>query len=268
MRYVLVFLLLVHGVAHLAGFVNREVSLRSPRALWLVLAACCAVVALGVALRASWWLVALEGLIVVSTVFCVIEWPLTKFGVLANILILVVAFVKPMAIRNPDLERLWADAKADAVRLRMTGEIKLGNNWFPYIGEEVLLGDGSFVWAANVSMFGMPVTGSDQWVKGEGKMAWKAFDLFALVKGEGPDVTRSAMGRGQGEMAAWLRPRPGPLSFPRWGNPDGKGYRMSEFRVKQEQEGTFQGRTIPVKIVAGWPEGDFFRAKIRDAEYK
>lgn len=86
----------------------------------------------------------------------------------------------------------------------------------------------------NVSMFGLPVCGSDRLVKDEGAMSWKVFGLFTIAAAAGPDVTRSDRGRGAAEMIAWLPlARTGPaesaaqiergrlksLKFPRWRNP-------------------------------------------------
>ena len=336
-RYILVFLLVAHGVAHLVGFVVpwrlimsaempyrttilqgrvdlADVGIRAYGLVWLALAFGCAVIAIGVLLRSSWWLAALEGLVAVSLVFCVLDWPLTRMGVVANLLILVMAFAAvrfnggAMALRNPDLERIWAGvprqagsltlngrplvthaiapgtAPASAVLLKMHGEIKLGR-WFPFTAQEVILDDGTFIWAATVSMFGMPVLGSDRLVNGAGSMSWKMFDLFPVAAAAGPEITRSAIGRSVAEMVAWL---PSVLSgpsvkwtesgvtiarygestlvamnldergglktvhLPRWGNPDGAAYGYTEFGVIVDQERTFGAYTIPSKLRAGW----------------
>lgn len=99
-----------------------------------------------------------------------------------------------------------------AVRLRMEGEIKLGR-WFPFQAEQVITHDGQFVWAATVSVFGLPIVGSDQLLRSgsnrdndpaEGSMAWMLFDLLPVAVASGPDVTRSAWGRLHGERAVWL----------------------------------------------------------------
>ena len=319
-RYILVFLLVAHGIAHLVGFVVPwqlitsaempyrttvlqgrvdlgDAGIRFYGLIWLALASGCAVIAIGVLLRWSWWLAALEALVVVSLVFCILDWPLTRVGVAANLLILVVAFAAVrfsggvMPLRNPDLERIWAGvpiarstAPASAVLLKMRGEIKLGR-WYPFTAQEVILEDGTFIWAATVSMFGMPVLGSDRLVNGAGSMSWKMFDLFPVAAAAGPEITRSAIGRSVAEMVAWLPPvLSGPsvqrtesgvtierygestpvtmklderggmkaVHFPRWGNPDGAAYGYTEFGVIVDQERTFGAYTIPSKIRAGW----------------
>ena len=319
-RYILVFLLVAHGVAHLVGFVVPwqliasaempyrttvlqgrvdlgDFGIRAYGLIWLALAAGCAVIAIGVLLRSSWWLAALEALVIVSLMFCVLDWPLTRLGVVANLLILVVAFAAVrfsggvMPLRNPDLERIWAGvpiapgtAPASGVLLKMHGEIKLGR-WYPFTAQEVILEDGTFIWAATVSMFGMPVRGSDRLVNGAGSMSWNLFDLFPVAAAAGPEITRSAIGRGVAEMVVWLpsvlnspsvqRTESGvtierygestpvtmrlderggmkAIQFPRWGNPGGPAYGYTEFGVIVDQERTFGAYTIPSKIRAGW----------------
>ena len=66
------------------------------------------------------------------------------------------------------------------------------------------------------------------------------------------------------------------FKLPRWGNPDGAGFRYVDFGGILEQEGTFCGYTIPTRLRIGWyfsterfePEGEFFRATIDDAIYR
>jgi hypothetical protein len=64
--------------------------------------------------------------------------------------------------------------------------------------------------------------------------------------------------------------------LPRWGNPEGAEFRDVDFGGILEEEGTFDGYTIPTRLRAGWyfgserfePEGEFFRATIDDAIYR
>jgi hypothetical protein len=58
---------------------------------------------------------------------------------------------------------------ASAVRLRMQGQIKL-RQWCPFSAEEVIAWDRGFMWAATARVRGMPITGSDRLVRGEGMM--------------------------------------------------------------------------------------------------
>jgi hypothetical protein len=295
--------------------------------VWLALAACFAAAAIGVLLRSSWWLAWLEIMSVVSIILCLLSWPDTRLGILANVLVLGLAFLairfepSGLAIRDESLETLWTsvmpptDAAPDpetvlglpplarlylthalgpqprpasAVRLRMHGEIKLGN-WRPFQAEQVISRDG-FVWAAIVSMYGLPIRGSDSLVGGAGSMRWKLLDIIPVMTGAGPDITRSAIGRLQGELAAWLPSvlqgdggswsagaSAGPrlhmeifgepaeiqletdakgslktLTMRRWGNPDGGEARYIDFGVIAEEERRFGGFTVPSRIRAGW----------------
>jgi hypothetical protein len=111
MRLVLAALLTVHAVAHLVGFVvpwrlvtSAEVPYRTTvlagsidigstgvRLLglgWLLVALACAALAGGVILRASWWHAVALPVVVVSLVMCILGWPDSRFGILANSLIL------------------------------------------------------------------------------------------------------------------------------------------------------------------------------------
>ena len=327
LRYLLTFLLLAHGIAHLVGFVVPwrlltsaevpyrttilrgafdlgEAGIRVYGLAWLMLALGFLVVGAGVLMRSGWWLVAMEGLVLVSLVFCVLDWPMTRRGVFANLLLLLVSFAAvrwsgtEMAMRNPLLDQLWAGVKSGAgdkaVRLKMHGEIKLGR-WYPFTGEEVILNDGSFVWAATVSMWGLPVCGSDRLVNGAGAMDWKLLGVIPVAEAAGADVTRSAKGRGVGEMVTFLpgagAERVGSIEvlldrdvggalrsvrFRRWGNPGGGAFAENEFGVAVDEERVLGGHKIPVKIRAGWffgterfeREGEFFRATIIEAEYR
>jgi hypothetical protein len=66
------------------------------------------------------------------------------------------------------------------------------------------------------------------------------------------------------------------VQLDRWGNPDGLGYRDIEFGGFVDDEGTFQGYTIPTRLRVGWhvgsgrfeSEGEFFRVTIDEAVYR
>ena len=189
---------------------------------------------------------------------------------------------------------------AAAVRLGMHGEIKLGSRWHGFQAEQVIVPSRGMIWAARASVFGLPVTGGDCVVDCAGLTQFKALGLVTLVSAAGRDVARSAAGRMLGETGVWLPSAlvHGPMtvcgetidqkfvagddgcyrgsSFLRWGNPDGGVYRYIDFGVVVEEEKTFSGYTIPVRIRAGWwigterfeREGDFFHATIDKVEYK
>jgi len=255
----------MHGVAHLAGCTSLLTGTFASRLPWLLLGLAFIANAAGAAFRASWWLVSLECLVLVSTLFCIVWWRDAKLGVAANLLVFVVAFVairfpgREMPLRDMALEKLWNFAPSaaggslrnppaslpdparrflahaiapgapsvTAVRLKMRGEIRLGR-WVPFRAEEVLTRDGSFIWAAVVSAMGLPVRGSDTLVNGTGAMKWKLFDLFPIAAAAGPDVARSGTGRLHGELAAWL-PASLPLTPAAWAEP-----RPGELQVRVE----------------------------------
>lgn len=213
MRYALVFIAFVHGVCHLAGYasVQRAGNGRFLGLAWGVLALAFVTLAAGVLMRTTWWLKLVPVLVAVSILCCVMACPEAKFGVVANLLVLVLAGVAVRypgdvpAVRHAGLEALWASTygAGQRVRLRMHGEIKIGA-WHPFVAEQVIDAERGMVWAGTVSMSGLPVVGADQVLDGKGEMGWKVFDLFTVARGEGADISRSAKGRLLGEAVAWL----------------------------------------------------------------
>lgn len=177
---------------------------------------------------------------------------------------------------------------ANAVRLRMHGEIKL-RGWLPFRAEEVIHREQGMIWSASVRMFGLPIRGSDRLVDGAGAMRWKLLGIVPVMSASGADITRSAVGRVQAE-SVWLpsllcgtdvtwsvtdasevraaftaygSPAELALGFhrtgrlesvklQRWGNPEGAEFHYADFGGVAEDEGTFGGYTIPTRLRIGW----------------
>src|SRR3569623_1705960 len=91
---------------------------------------------------------------------------------------------------------------ANAVRLRMHGEIKL-RGWYPFTAEQVIRWDRGMIWRATVEVHGLPIRGGDSFLDGEGAMRWRLFGLVPIITAEGADITRSAAGRAHVE-SIWL----------------------------------------------------------------
>jgi hypothetical protein len=180
---------------------------------------------------------------------------------------------------------------AYAVRLQMRGEIKL-REWAPFQAEQVIISERGMIWSAKTRVNGLPVSGSDRLIDGEGSMRWRLFGILPVMSASGSDITRSASGRLQGEFV-WLpsvftRPEvewaapdkelitakiavagniesmtilldengsPKELSLPRWGNPDGGAFSSHTFGAVFEEEQSFGGFTIPTKLQVGWHFG-------------
>lgn len=177
---------------------------------------------------------------------------------------------------------------ASAVRLKMHGEIKL-KGWRPFQAEQVICFQRGMLWQATVWMNGLPIFGWDRLIADQGAMQWKLLGLFPVMQAQGPDITRSAIGRMQGEYV-WLPSvflnkavkwkssdethvsaeltlldettrlnlalgdsgRVQEAYFTRWGDPGGSPHHYENFGVTVEDEGTFSGYTIPTRIRAGW----------------
>lgn len=127
-------LLLVHGFAHLVGFVgpwrlSSTVPFKSTvlngrwdlgeggakvyGLLWLVTALVFAVAAVGAFTRASWWGALTLAVALVSSVLCILSWPETKIGLFVNLALIAVAAVGGLS-RGKDLESLYqAEVRAE-----------------------------------------------------------------------------------------------------------------------------------------------------------
>jgi hypothetical protein len=194
----------------------------------------------------------------------------------------------------------------------MHGEIKL-KSWCPFVAEEVIHCCRGMIWRARVRFHGLPIFGSDMLVDGQGAMRWKLLGLFPIASASGPDIARSAAGRVNiesiwlpsalvREEVTWSAPagaraharfaahgetadldcdldaagRLNAVTMPRWGNPERRDFRYADFGGHMEQEGAFNGYTIPTRIRVGWhfgtprfeSEGEFFRATIDDAAFR
>ena len=201
---------------------------------------------------------------------------------------------------------------ASAVRLRMHGAIKL-KRWHPFKAEQVIVRDRGMIWRARVKLAGATIRGFDRFLDGTGAIQWTLCGLLPVVRASGPDVTRSSAGRFAAESVwlpslfctdkvSWrdddhdgvahanlnvdahdenlaLTLNGGSLqsvALPRWGNPDGGNFREVQFGAAVDQEATFGGYTIPVRLRVGWyfgtgrfeDEGKFFHATIDDAIFR
>jgi len=201
---------------------------------------------------------------------------------------------------------------AQAVRIQMEGQIKL-REWLPFTAEQVIDWQRGFIWQASAKMRGLPIRGSDRLLEGLGAMRWKMLGLVPVMTAGGPDISRSAAGRVAAE-SIWLpsvlrsqgvtwtssdagHPKASFEAFgewveleltiagdgrlqsvwlPRWGNPEDGPFRYEAFGAIAEEEGTFDGYSVPTRLRAGWyfgedrfdSEGEFFRATITGVEYK
>jgi hypothetical protein len=116
MRSVLAVLLVAHAVAHVVGFavpwrlailadvpyrttiVNGLIDLgpagiKAVGVIWLLVAVAFGTIGVAVLARTSWWYPVLLPLIGTSVVLCVLQWPDTRFGLLANGVILALLLV-------------------------------------------------------------------------------------------------------------------------------------------------------------------------------
>ncbi len=177
---------------------------------------------------------------------------------------------------------------ARAARFHMRGHVRLGKRWVPFRAREVLAPHRGFVWSGGA---GGVISGSDRYGDGKGAMDWKVLGLVRVAHADGPDVSRSSVGRAGGE-AVWvpttLLPRFGvgwgasddhhatatfrlgevvmelhltldddarirAVAFERWGDPDDSGtWGNHPFGFDVTRYSTFDGVSIPSAGHAGW----------------
>jgi hypothetical protein len=176
---------------------------------------------------------------------------------------------------------------AAVARLRMRGRIKLGL-WLPFRARQVLAPHRGFVWAARVAGI---ISGSDQYIDGSGWMQWKLLGLVPIVRAEGPDISRSSVGR-FGAESIWLptsllprfgiawtadhdshataqfhvddvelalhlslddRARVRSVRLDRWADPESSGsFDWHPFGIEVDGYATFDGVSIPNRGRGGW----------------
>jgi len=178
---------------------------------------------------------------------------------------------------------------ATSVRLRMHGQIRL-RGWQDFSAVQTIHSDGDMRWQARTKLFGLPVSGYDQLLDGNGRMRWRLLGMIPLLSADGKDVTRSAAGRVAAE-SVWLPSRlcnpdvawssDGPqvtaafdvqrercalkldvdddgslrgLCVQRWGNPDGY-FDKAPFGGIVEEERRFDSYVIPSRLRIGWHFG-------------
>jgi hypothetical protein len=79
----------------------------------------------------------------------------------------------------------------------MSGQMRLGEDqcWLPFRARQALAPPDGFVWEASVGTGLWRFAGADAYANGQGRMAFRLWDLLPIVRAGGPDVSRSARGR-------------------------------------------------------------------------
>lgn len=177
---------------------------------------------------------------------------------------------------------------AKAARLEMHGSIKLGERWSVFTATQVLRWDRGFVWHAHTHIKGLPVSGADVELDGEGAMKWRLLGIIPVMKASGPEVSRSAIGRLHaeaiwlpaallGDEVTWAEGPRGPsftveahgershveldtdadgrlraMKLARWGDMGTGEFRYVDFGGTCDRDRTFDGVTIPTEYRIGW----------------
>jgi hypothetical protein len=182
-------------------------------------------------------------------------------------------------------------------------------DWLPLNARQILAPPEGFVWKASAGKGLLSLSGRDYYTRGSGGVLFWLWHHLPVVNAGGPDVSRSARGRLAAEASlipSALLPHRGvkweplddtsaraiitvdneavPLtlsvepngrlrhvSFLRWGNQtEDRSYQHIPFGAAAEEERTFGGYTIPIKLSIAWwfntnRHFDFFRASIEEA---
>ena len=185
-------------------------------------------------------------------------------------------------------------ALAPACRLWMEGTMTPtpGAPSTEFTAVETLAPRRGFVWTASAQMKGLPVRVRDHYVENDGGVDVAALGIVPIPLGSGPDVTRSSRGRLIAEAmwcpTALVHPNirwetvdadrarytmtvdgeavtvtlrvdaDGALrevTLNRWGDAEGKPWRLLPYGFRVEEERTFDGVTIPTRLTGGWLYG-------------
>jgi hypothetical protein len=84
-----------------------------------------------------------------------------------------------------------------SVSLEMSGTMRLkpGQEWMPMKASQVLAPPKGFVWRAEVGDGLMRFSGGDHYANGSGRVRFWLWGIIPLVRQEGPNVSRAALGR-------------------------------------------------------------------------
>jgi hypothetical protein len=185
---------------------------------------------------------------------------------------------------------------ASSVSLGMGGTMRLKpeQEWMPMKARQILAPPKGFVWGAEVGDGLMRFSGGDYYAKGNGRVRFWLWGVVPLVKQEGADVSRAALGRMACETI-WLPSSLLPQRGVKWEasddelaratmkigeetitltlfvEPDGRlrevrilrwgdqtedgGFGYVPFGGRIQEERDFGGYTIPSKVSVGWRIG-------------
>jgi Family of unknown function (DUF6544) len=212
-------------------------------------------------------------------------------------------FTEDMVSDLPDPARRYllhairpGTALASSVSIEMRGamRLKLEQEWMPMKARQVLAPPKGFVWRAEVGDGLMRFSGGDHYANGSGRVRFWLWGVIPLVKQEGPDVSRAAIGRLVCEtiwLPSSLLPQRGvkwealddestqttikigeemttltlfvepegrlrEIRILRWGNQTEDGsFGYVPFGGQMQEERDFGGYTIPSKVSVGWRLG-------------
>lgn len=235
MRILFTILLLLHGLIHLMGFIKAfnlgkidQLTLEIPRfhgALWLLATLLFIITTASYLLNfEKWWFIGIFA-VVVSQILIFMFWQDAKFGTIANIIILIVAFlaygnfsfengyrkdvhenlsqmsaIPEEMLTEADLQHLPEAVKrylryAGAInkprvrnfRIVFEGEMRdKGKDYFPFISEQYnFFDEPTRLFFMKAKMFGIEVPGYHRYSQAKASMDIRIFGMFSVIKESG-----------------------------------------------------------------------------------
>ncbi|MCF6240835.1 MAG: hypothetical protein L3J74_05760 [Bacteroidales bacterium] len=245
MKYIFIIILFVHGFIHLFGFakafglaqmnqINSEIS-KLQGAFWFITFVLFSFA--GEALfsnNTKWYQIAFLA-VFVSVILIVTTWQDTKYGIIPNCIILLIAILSSFShdfnteiekeiskivnptektvIRKAELASLpypvskWLlrtgvleRSAISVVRLKQTAKMKLSKeqkHWYNANAEQYFtIEQPAFIWRVDLSMNPLiKVAGRDKFNNGKGEMLIKLFSAFNVVNEKGKKIDESTMQR-------------------------------------------------------------------------
>jgi hypothetical protein len=178
-----------------------------------------------------------------------------------------------------------------SLEMRGTMRLKPGQEWMPMKARQIIAPPKGFVWRAEAGDGLMRFSGGDHYANGSGRVRFWLWGVIPLVRQEGPDVSRAALGRMVCEtiwLPSSLLPQHGvkwealddesaqatmkigeetvtldlfiepdgrlrEIRILRWGNQTEDGsFGYIPFGGQIQEERAFGGYTIPSKVGVGW----------------
>ena len=241
-RIVFSFVIFLHGLIHLLGFVEEWRLSKAVGILWLIACLLFILSAVTYLSRREWWWMVAAIATVLSQILIIVYWKDARPGTIANFIILIACILSYGSwsfdrMVNDELESFFPEKIEKRVvtaemidelppvvqrwlkrsnilgkeiiqiaHLKQRGEmrIKPEGSWMSVDAVQYISTDPpGFIWKADVKSSLMYFSGRDKYMGGEGQMLIKLFSLIPVVDARGREIDQGALLRYLGEMV-WV----------------------------------------------------------------